>query len=52
MYSKAIFNLFLDGNSNIGLDLTQSLHQELGIIWRLGNFLGFVDPKVVFLTKL
>lgn len=52
MSFKISINLFLDGNSNIGFDLTQSLHQELGVIWRLGNFLWFVDPKVVLLTKL
>lgn len=52
MSFKISINLFLDGNSNIGLDLTQSLQQKLRLIWRLGNFLWFVDPKVVLLTKL
>lgn len=49
---KSAINLFLAGNSNIGLDLTQGLQQKLRLIWRLGNFLWFVDPKVVLLTKL
>lgn len=47
-----VSNLFLDGNSNIRLDLTQSFHQELGVIWRLSDFLWIIYPKVVLLTKL
>lgn len=44
--------LFLDGDSHIGFDLAEGLHQELGLIWGLDQFLWFIDSEVMLLTKL
>ncbi len=52
MISKQPINLFLDGNSNIRFDLTQGLQQELGLVRWLGDFLWFVDSKMMLFTEL
>lgn len=50
--SKQALNLFLDGNGNIRFDLTQGFQQELGLIRWLGDFLWFVDSKMMLFTEL
>ncbi len=52
MISKHPINLFLDGNGNIRFDLTQGLRQELGLVRWLGDFLWFVDSKMMLFTEL
>lgn len=49
---KIMKHLLLDGHSHVGLDLTESFHQELRLVRRLGQLLWFVNSKVMLFTKL
>lgn len=44
--------LLLHGHGDVGLDLVQSLHQELGLVRGLHYFLWLVDAEMMLLAQL